>query len=131
MIGPTSEDIFLTDSSFLYKQDIGFSQRQFRIIIRSTTGPIDLYLLRYLYSLFGTNMHMVKNHLSLSLSHTHTCINPCDRYSMCIYRSRKSSLHLCPRVHFIFSLITCTYTLPPIIDMYFMHVVNMKANLRI
>ncbi|CBI19849.3 unnamed protein product, partial [Vitis vinifera] len=27
-------------------EDIGFSQRQFRIIIRSTTGPIDLYLLR-------------------------------------------------------------------------------------
>lgn len=26
-------------------EDIGFSQRQFRIIIRSTTGPIDLYLL--------------------------------------------------------------------------------------
>ncbi|KAL6316409.1 hypothetical protein AAG906_018112 [Vitis piasezkii] len=26
-------------------EDIGFSQRQFRIIIRSTTGPVDLYLL--------------------------------------------------------------------------------------
>lgn len=40
-------------AAFIHTQDIGFPQkpmqRQYKMIIRSHMGPIDLYLLRYVY----------------------------------------------------------------------------------
>ena len=36
-------------AAFIHDQDIGYPQRQYKMIVRSHNGPIDLYLLRYVY----------------------------------------------------------------------------------
>ena len=36
-------------AAFIHNQDIGYPQRQYKMIVRSHNGPIDLYLLRYVY----------------------------------------------------------------------------------
>lgn len=40
-----------------FPQDIGFCQKQHKLIVRSTTGPIGVYLVRYLLREFEKSRH--------------------------------------------------------------------------
>lgn len=70
-----SYSFLLVSYWFHLSQDIGFSQKQHKLIVRSTTGPIDVYLLRYLYQELVKLMHQLKLALIFIFVHLWGCIS--------------------------------------------------------